>query len=187
MSRHCFGEKYRRTNGIYPSNYVVDGVNQIPPGTEAITIMMYDNCFTRWTELYKWRFQEGNDGAYPTYTSNVPSTKRFKGKYSDNCAGQDKYGGWDDDGIEGFEALKQAIDKNRKDNLEDLLKIEKEVQQKLEDAHVEEQEQKLEAKLGGKDSERYQKKVEQMKRKREKEGQKNGEPKKRRVQVTLDI
>ena len=84
--------------------------------------MMYENCYTRWQELYKWHYEEGNAGNYPTYSSNDPTTFRFKGKFSDNCAGQDKFGGWDDDGVEGFEVLKKEIDVNRKTKLADLLR-----------------------------------------------------------------
>ena len=166
-----------------------DGNVLIAPGTEAIVIMMYDNCYTRWNEAFKWKYVEMNTGSIPTYNSNdEENTGRFKGKYSDNCAGQHPFGGWDDDGVEGFEKLKQEILANREQNLEDLLKIETQVQELLDKQEQEIQEKKLEERHGGKDSELYKKKLEKLKKKREREEKKDkGKAKKRRTPPTLDI
>ena len=193
--RKIFNEKTRRTE--VPSTLKVEGttIAAIPPGTEAALVVLYENAYKRWLELYKWRHveDEGNNRKlkrkFPVYSSKHAETFRFKGKWSDNCGGSSKKGSkkekastemvycsWDAEGTDKFEDLKEQIQKNREDNLEEIVKVEEAIREKLEKRNDEKLANNQE------DTEAYKAKVEEAKRKREEKERKRGR-KRRRVTI----
>ena len=153
----------------------------IPAGTEAIVYGVYVNCYTRWQEMYKWRFEEKNTGKYPTYNKKDPSTIRFKGKFSDNCKGT--HSGWTDEGIVLFEEAKEEVKENRKENMAHILEIENKTKAILQDRYEKVQESKAVGDASGED---YQEKLEAHKKRRERNSRKSSANKRARVQITLD-
>ena len=105
----CAGNVYwrdsiRRSMCISVAN--LDGKPCIPPSTEAMTAIMYDNCSEKWGVMWQ---KKKDDPAYkipkkrddPDYDEMMP-------KYSDPTAGQSKYGGWSHEGLVKFvEAMGQ--------------------------------------------------------------------------------
>ena len=111
----------------------------VPPSSEAMTYVLYVNCYPKWREFYKWRHVENNKGNLPKYTKKDDSTKRFMAVFSNNCSGQEKFGGWSEDGVNLFDDITEQVAKNRKDRKAEILKIDEEVCARLDDAFQAEQ------------------------------------------------
>lgn len=63
------------------------------------------------------------------------STYDYRGKFSNNAAGNDTKGGWDQDGIARHESVKQDVINNRATNRERIVRVETEAMKFLEDRH----------------------------------------------------
>ena len=120
-----FGDKTRRTFAVSVAK-VKNSSNKlaVPPSTEAMAYVMYENCYDKWQEIHKWKEVENNVADVPKYSSkHHEETKKWKGKYSDSCNGQNPYGGWDDDGLNRFLEVKEHISKMRKEEMERILPV----------------------------------------------------------------
>lgn len=138
-----FGKKVRRTQNISTAVNQMDGKLCVPPSTEAMAFLMYENCRQKWIEHHLYREVEGNTGDIPKYSKKHPETHRFKALYSDSNSGQSPYGGWDSAGIKRFNELKKAIGDLRKSNPEHLAEVESAAVQRLHNKAVEERKKKL--------------------------------------------
>ena len=104
----------------------VDGKYAVPPSTEAMCLVMYENCRDRWINMYVYKDIDGHAGEIPRYSKKKhEETAQWAALWSDNCSGQQPYGGWDDAGIDKFDELCEKIAKNRKENADHIKKIEK--------------------------------------------------------------
>ena len=87
----------------------------IPSSSEAFVILIVENCLKRWRYLYKC----GEDGTPPD-----KKNAENKAKYSDSCAGQNRFGGWSPAGRQRFIALKARIGNARKrSHVEEVEKV----------------------------------------------------------------
>ena len=114
---HNYGERQRR---MHPMTTCPLRDNPrllaITPSTEAAGFLIYENCHPKWGEMNKWRHVEGNKGKFPKYSAkHHEETKRWQTLYSDNCSGQDPYGGWSKEGLKRFGEITKMIKENRKD------------------------------------------------------------------------
>ena len=97
-----FGEKHRRSFTISKCK-TKKGKQAVPPGSEALVMVMYENCYDKWLEMHKYKEVEKNPGNIPKYSSKRhEETKQWMSKYSDSCCGNSPYGGWSKEGIESF-------------------------------------------------------------------------------------
>eukprot|EP00797_Seminavis_robusta_P004556 Sro1299_g260681.1 (241) ;mRNA; r:13605-14327 len=93
----------------------------VPPGSEAMTLLIYENSYTRWNLC----FQPGNnDCGRKKWTAPKSSkdseTKKFATKYSNSKVGNAKYGGWSNAGRRRYNALKLEVqDARAKPNAQD--------------------------------------------------------------------
>ena len=106
---------------VQVSTHLVGGVEgrfAIPPSTEAMTLVLFENCRGKWIKFHCYKEIEGKEGAIPPHYSKEKEaeTARFKAKYSDAHSGQSPYGGWSEEGVDRFWDLQELIAKNRMDN-----------------------------------------------------------------------
>ena len=144
---HHFSEKTRRTTRI-SEVLVPETLDKlaVPPSTEAVCFVIYENCYKKWIEHHIWKEVEKKTADVPKWSSKRPEeTKRWKAKYSDNCSGQDLYGGWSDEGITAFNKAQKAIKRMRKDDQERIGPIEQACVDRLAAAHREKEEEKAKA------------------------------------------
>ena len=129
---HLFPERVRRqhTVSLAPMPNDQDKL-AVHATTEALAGAMWDNCLNKWSEMKKYRVDEGNKGPFPKYCKNNQETHRFKAKYSDNASGNSPYGGWNIGGLELFEDLTEEIEKLRDENDEMLKEVEEAVCKRL--------------------------------------------------------
>ena len=129
----CAGSKYwgakaHRTECVSTHMMIDDDGTEkqgVPPGTEAMAFIMYENCHEKWREIHKWKEVEKMTSDVPKYSSRRhEETKRWYTKWSDPSGGQDLYGGWHSDGLKEFERIKKIIAKARKDHAEDFRVVE---------------------------------------------------------------
>lgn len=119
-----FGDKQRRTSPI-SGCLRQDGKVSVSPSTEAMCLVMFDNCRDKWVNMYDWKEIQGNAGDIPKYsTKRHEETKQWMAKYSDSCSGSSPYSGWSKDGIIAFNTLKREISDLRIEHVGDLLPIE---------------------------------------------------------------
>ena len=136
----------------------------ITPSTDAIVYMVYLNCFKRWKAFYDFRYVEMKQTKLPTYSSKDPSTAKYKGKFSDNCGGQDK-GGWSKEGLIKFNETVKKVLTNRKENQDHITEIDNQVLAILKKRHEDAEEAKIRASLDSSDED-YQEKLAAARRKR---------------------
>lgn len=110
-----YGKKQRRTVCVSTAT-TKEGKVAVPPSTEAMALVMYDNCHSKWVEMHKYKEMEKNKGDVPKYSKRNVATHRFKAKHSDSCSGQAPYGGWSSAGIILFNKMKKMIRDNRADH-----------------------------------------------------------------------
>ena len=91
----------------------INGTTCIPVGTEAIAILIYENCAAKWVEIYNWKEGDLNSKKKIPKKKDNPKTKDFMGKYSDASSGQAKYGGWSKEGLKRFKELRVLIKNGR--------------------------------------------------------------------------
>ena len=77
--------------------------------SEAFGLLQYENCRSRWINIFKWRKKnKGKKGRKsPQYNRNKPETAPFKAKWSDYKAGQ--CSGWDPQAFHVFKERKDQI------------------------------------------------------------------------------
>ena len=90
----------RRTSTMTLANF--KNKHCITVTTEAMAVLIYENCAQKWVAIFNWK-EGGNESK-----KKIPKKKddkdsaQFQGKWSDSYCGQDKYGGWHDDGLRRF-------------------------------------------------------------------------------------
>jgi len=121
---HTYGDKQRRTTPVSVC-LTKNGKTAVPCSTEAMCLIMYDNCYNKWMEMHNWKEVDKNPADIPKYSSKRhEETKKWMGKYSDSCSGNSPYAGWSLEGIKKFKQLMTEIKALREDDLEAILEIE---------------------------------------------------------------
>lgn len=120
-----FGEKY---HGAGPVSFQHMDNNpkkyRVPPSTEAFALISYENCRSRWTNLYQWHLIPANNKeSLPRYKAKETWTHQFKGKYSDSARGVCRFGGWSNAGKSRFYDLAKQINTLREEKPDMLKKI----------------------------------------------------------------
>lgn len=138
-----YGKKQRRTVCVSTAITSKEGKVAVPPSTEAMALVMYDNCHSKWVEMHKYKEVENNKGDVPKYSKKNVKTHRFKAKYSDSCSGQAPYGGWSSAGIIKFNEMKKMIKDNRANESARIQLAEEAAVQRFHDREVEERKQKM--------------------------------------------
>jgi hypothetical protein len=120
-----FGDKQRHTDPISLC-MTTDGKTAVPPSTEAMCLIIYDNCRQKWLNMHQYKEVDKLAGNIPKYLSKChEETKQWMGKYLDSCSGNSPYGGWSNKGIKAFNALTKAIRTLCNDHSADILPVEK--------------------------------------------------------------
>jgi hypothetical protein len=139
-----YPKKIRRTQEVSVAINSADDKLCVPPSTEAMAFLIYENCYQKWIEMHKWKEIEKNAGDVPKYSKGNPKTHRFQAKYSDSCSGQSPYGGWGSDGLKRFNTIKAAIAKMREEEPDCIAIVESDAVKLLHDQAVAERKKKLE-------------------------------------------
>lgn len=122
---HTFGEKQRRLVPVSDA-LTEEGKTAVPPSTEAVCLVLYDNCVDKWREMHNYKEVEKKTGDIPKYSSKRhEETKQWKAKYSDSCSGNSPYGGWNKEGLVQFNTVKKEISNLRANKKEEILVVEK--------------------------------------------------------------
>jgi hypothetical protein len=120
-----FGDKARCTDPVSLC-MTTDGKAAVPPSTEAMCLIMYNNCRQKWLNMHQYKELDKLAGDIPKYSSKRhEETKQLMGKYLDSCSGNSPYGGLSNKGIKAFNALTKAIRTLRNENAADILPVEK--------------------------------------------------------------
>ena len=106
-----------------------EGVEAVPVSTEAMAYLFYENGATADPHAMDKEGKPLNlKGKWPAYFQlsenctkkvGVPRSKEedehgeFEGRYSSSKSGSAKFGGWDDNGLERFNELEEAIEEAR--------------------------------------------------------------------------
>lgn len=144
-----YGEKHRRTLPISTARKDADGKLCVPYGTEAMTLVMFDNCVEKWDRMYNFKHLEKNPAKIPKYSPKKhEETLAWKTKYSDACSGNSPYGGWGEDGIKAFNELTKEIKTLRETRSEEILEVENAAVQRFQELYVEDRKRKAEASGG---------------------------------------
>jgi hypothetical protein len=85
----------------------------IPCSTEAMCVLIYENCVDKWVAIFN--FKEGERGKKIPKKKDDPLSSQFKAKYSDAASGQAKYGGWSNQGLLRFNTIKDKIKEGREE------------------------------------------------------------------------
>ena len=91
----------------------VGGDACITAGTEAMTVLCYENCLDKWKEI--WELQKKDSKAKIPKKKADSQSQKFRGLFSNPFAGQAKYGGWNRKGIARFKELRTLISEARGD------------------------------------------------------------------------
>ena len=142
---HTFGEKQRRSE---PLSVAVDttGKLAVPAGTEAMALVMYENCHQKWLNMHDHKVTKGMAGDIPKYSSRRhEDTKQWMAKYSDSCSGNSPYGGWGKEGIKRFTQLRKQIKELRRLHAATILDTETDAMKRFSDAYEAERKRKRRA------------------------------------------
>jgi hypothetical protein len=90
---------------------------RVTPSTEALTAVLMLNARSKWHAMHKWKAENKNTrNKMPRYSAKYPDQNTaFKTLYSDPAAGQNKFGGWNDQGRFEFHRLQMMVIEARKD------------------------------------------------------------------------
>lgn len=94
---------------------------RITASTEAMGAVIYLNSHTKWNAMVTWAEEnKGKSGlTCPRYNAKKPTEHvEFKGLYSDNAVGTNKWGGWSTEGKKMFVTLQKKIIASRKENFD---------------------------------------------------------------------
>ena len=104
-----YGEKQRRTETI-SSCKTQDKRQAVTVSTEALVMVMYENCHQKWLNMHDYKEVQKKSGNIPKYSSlKHELTKKWKAKYSDSCSGNSPYGGWSKEGIAKFNSYSKLF------------------------------------------------------------------------------
>ena len=84
------------------------------PATEALFVVIYDNCMGKWPFMYIWK-QENPKTRMPATENKNKHEDMHKTKYSKCDSGQQKYAGFSTAGLQKFKATVKAIKDARKE------------------------------------------------------------------------
>ena len=114
---HFWGTKYHHLGPVSYQVYPEDNKERVPPSTEAMAVVAYENCRIRWEAVWKDNKKDPNA---PTkkYQKKDQSTHIYKGLYSSGDKGQQPWGGWNIEGRKRFYDLCKQIQKNRTEQKE---------------------------------------------------------------------
>ena len=139
-----YGEKQRRTLPVSTAKKE-DGRFAVPFSTEAMVLVMFDNCVQKWDNIHQFKEVEKNIAKVPKYSPKKhEETKQWMTKYSDACSGNCPYGGWSKDGIKLFKDLSSEIKDLRETRSELCLEVETAAVQRFHDLYVAERKRKAE-------------------------------------------
>ena len=83
-----------------------------PASTEAFFVLLYDNCIDKWKEHAQWKHDHPKV-RLPIMNKENKDEPLHKTKYTITDIGQQKYGGWSNEGLEAFNQLKKDIKASR--------------------------------------------------------------------------
>ena len=86
----------------------------IPAGTEAMTVLLYENCAQKWINIFELKGGDLSNKTKIPKRKDHPEYLKFVAKYSDSASGQAKYGGWSTDGLQRYAELRSLIADGRK-------------------------------------------------------------------------
>jgi len=139
---HTYGDKKRRSQLISLAT-THEGKLAVPFSTEAMVMVMYQNCHQKWLNMHKRKEIDKIPGDIPKYSSKRhEETKMWMGKYSDSCSGNSPYGGWCTDGIKEFNRYRTQICDLRTDHFETIKKYEEDAMKRFYDAYITERKRK---------------------------------------------
>jgi hypothetical protein len=99
----------------------------ITASTKAFVLMLYKNGWSKWKAMIEWKKDMANKKKpYPKYNPKKPNeNKAFATPFSSGNCGQQKYGGWNDEGKDFYMNLQCRIQDSRKANAANHLKEDK--------------------------------------------------------------
>jgi hypothetical protein len=119
-----FGEKHRRQFTISQCK-TAGGHAAVPPGSEALVMVMYENCYQKWLHMHEYKEIQKKKGNIPKYSSKKhEETKQWMGRYSDSCSGNSPYGGWSREGIKSFNEHSAIFKTLREENSDTYRSVE---------------------------------------------------------------
>jgi hypothetical protein len=137
-----YGEKLRRTTPVSTA-FASDGNFAVTCGTEAMTLVMFDNCVDKWDHMYQYKHVDNKPGKLPKYSPKKhDETKQWKTKYSDSCSGNSPYGGWSKEGIREFNKVTKEIQDLRENQADAILEVEKEAVKRFHAVYIVERKRK---------------------------------------------
>jgi hypothetical protein len=94
------------------------GKLHIMASTKAFVLVLYKNGYKKWKAMIEWKKDKANKNKkYPKYNPKKPNlNKQFSTPYSSGNCGQQKFGGWNDEGKDLHMDLQCQIQASRKDN-----------------------------------------------------------------------
>ena len=105
-------------------------VECVPPGSEAMTLLIFENSRQRWAKIWK---EENSDCGRKEF--KVPKSqkddqakqlaKQFATKYTSSTVGNAKYGGWSNEGRQRYAHLKTQIERAREQDKANGFQVEK--------------------------------------------------------------
>ena len=81
--------------------------------SEAFAILVYHNCRDKWLADFEYKKKHGKKATVPKYNKDDPTTFAHVNKWSNCCSGSAVGGGWHNDALNKFNALKDQIRKFR--------------------------------------------------------------------------
>jgi hypothetical protein len=139
-----YGDKQRRSDPVSTASF--GNKLAVPPSTEAMVLVMYENCHQKWLNMHQRKEIDKIPGDIPKYSSRRhEETKEWMGKYSDSCSGNSPYGGWGADGIKQFNELKKEIATLREEPPAGFLEIETDAMHRFSAAYQAERNRKKRA------------------------------------------
>jgi hypothetical protein len=103
------------------------GKLRITASTEAFVLVLYKNGYKKWKAMIEWKKDKANKHKkFPVYNPKKPNlNKQFATPYSSGNCGQQKFGGWNEEGKALHLELQNRIQASRTNNPAIHLKEEK--------------------------------------------------------------
>jgi hypothetical protein len=109
------------------------GKQLVTASSEAFTVLLYENCRTKWIAIYNWC--QKNPNAKPGKGLFRPQKDgigiEFKSRYTEQDIGQAEFGGWSQQGLQRYQVLKDLILTARKALGKKILQKEKPILDQL--------------------------------------------------------
>jgi hypothetical protein len=120
-----FSESVRHSEPMCTSLIPNTNSNRITASTEAFTVLLYKNAWEKWNTQHRWKSMKENQGRakeMPRYSRKFPDKNReFMTVYSDTGLGQQRYGGWSEEGKIEYGRLQRLAMYARKNHAERCL------------------------------------------------------------------